>query len=392
MSAKCFPFWEAIPVANGPVFPTFDAGGCPSAAVLREAGTPAGETAYVYDGPSLLYLFGTTQSKRFTTATARKAETLYQNLDSLIKRRGLLCVAFATLTHAENLTCRVESQRRFNSLSTSFFRRVEGMEWIAAVERQLRGAIHYHLAVAFPWDVRTGFDFQAYAKARSAKQIGDREGERRWKAVYVKSATPALRRWWYDLRCAAPKYGFGRCETIPVKSNAEGVARYVGGYVGKELANRDLRDRGLRTVRYSLAERPWASRWSWAAGGQAAWRRGCQVLGAVIGTDDLTEALGKRWAWHWREHVLAFSRWSVPCLVAVEEMLSDHCDLEARIVKASALARAILAHEEKHGTQVELAPSEQGPSDAPEPDDVQYASDSPEGASETDSAPEGGAL
>jgi hypothetical protein len=311
----------------------------------------------------LLYLFGTTatekEKKTATTAIARKSETLYRNLQNMIERRGLNFVGFSTGTFKENLTDRVEAQRRFHSLHTGFFGRVEGLEFITAVERQERGAIHYHLAAAFPWDIRTGFDFQSYAKAQAANHARNRVEERRWKAVYSKSATPALRAWWNDLRKAAKEYGFGRWETIPVKSNAEGIARYVGGYVGKEFALRESRDRGLRTLRYSLDFRPWAARWSYKDGGQATWRKGCSVLGAMMGTDDLSAVLGKRWAYYWRDQISVFSRHYLQCLWVINEKISDNSDASERIVKASRLAEVLLDYERENGRPCEFVRSKE---------------------------------
>jgi hypothetical protein len=225
----------------------------------------------------------------------------------MIERRGLEHVGFVTLTFAENLTDRTEAQRRFNSLATSFFRRVDGLEWIAAVERQGRGAIHYHLVMAFPWDIRTGFDFGACRRAGLLKRSG-LPGWQDLERTYFRSANEALRGWWADLRAAAPRYGFGRCETLPVLTSSEQIARYVGSYVGKEFVSRLSQDKGLRTIRYSLAVRPWAYRWSYLGGGQARWRLGCKLLASMIGTEDFARYLGKRWAWSWRVQIRAFGR------------------------------------------------------------------------------------
>ena len=221
------------------------------------------------------------------------------------------------------------------------------MEWIAAVERQGRGALHYHLAIAFPWDIRTGFDFKACSEANVARKAGNLAEFKRLERVYFASANPDLRAWWRDLRSAAGNYGFGRCETLPVLSNAAGVARYVGSYVGKEFAGREVRDKGLRTIRYSLQERPWASRWSFAQGGQHLWRKGCSVLAALLQTDDLTGALGDRWAWHWRAEIAAFGRHWEDCLRVVAEV-SDNYNFEDRAVRATRLAKCILDHEREH--------------------------------------------
>ena len=182
-------------------------------------------------------------------------------------------------------------------------------------------------------------------QASAAKKAGLVEESKRLEAVYFRSANPALRRWWFDLRQAAAKYGFGRCETLPIRSNAEGVARYVGGYVGKEWAMREPRDKGLRTVRYSLARRPWGYRWAFAAGESKTWRMGCAVLGGLLCCDDFSGALGKRWAWNWRSEISAFGRHWETCLRVVSEM-SDNLTFDDRLARASRLAEAIWRHEQ----------------------------------------------
>jgi hypothetical protein len=122
------------------------------------------------------------------------------------------------------------------------------------------------------------------------------------------NASPDLRAWWKDLGTAARLAGFGRCETFPIISNAEGCARYVGGYVGKEFAMRQYRDKGLRTIRYGLKQRMASIRWSWANDDGRTWRLGCAMFAAVLGLDDLSIQLGKHWAWQYRKVISIFGR------------------------------------------------------------------------------------
>jgi len=135
---------------------------------------------------------------------------LYQNLDALIKRRGIEHIGMTCLTFAENLTDRREAQRRFNGLASHFFRSVPDFEYIFVPERQERGAIHYHIPVALPWNIREGFDFASLAAAIACQCRGDAAGRR---AIEISShwfnACPALRQWWHDLNEACKKYGFG---------------------------------------------------------------------------------------------------------------------------------------------------------------------------------------
>ena len=235
------------------------------------------------------------------SALAKKAECLHLNCKGLIDRRGINFCGFVTLTFAENLTDREEAQRRFNSLATNFLREVPDIEYICAVERQGRGAIHFHLVVAFPWDIRTGFDFKSLSEANLATSAGlpdkRREIER---ASNWFNAPQALRTWWHDLAGAARRYHFGRCETFPLVSNSEAVARYVGAYVGKEFGYRLPEDKGMKTVRYSLLHRVASVRFSWVDGPAKSYRMGCAMLVAFLGRSDFEQLFGKKWNFHLR--------------------------------------------------------------------------------------------
>jgi hypothetical protein len=263
---------------------------------------------------ALLHLFKTSQpesKQAVATHVAKKAETLFQNLSHLIQRRGINCIGFLTMTFVENLTCRREAQRRFNSLATHFFRSITDFEYIAAVERQERGAIHYHCPVALPWDIRTGFDFDTYAEY---VHISKHEG---WEAAQVFArdydwfnACPALRRWWANLRTAAAVYKFGRCETFPIYKSAEACARYVGGYVGKEFAKREPRDKGLRTIRYGVKERIGGVGFGWAEGPGRKWRFGLALFVAFLGLQDepdIARILGVHWQYQFRKTIALFA-------------------------------------------------------------------------------------
>lgn len=255
-----------------------------------------------------------------------------------------------TLTFRENLKSRTEAQRRFHSFATGFLRH-EVTDYIAAVERQSRGAIHYHCAVAFPYDVRSGFDFESARRASAAKRAQDKATYDACCSAYYRSANDALRKWWSELRSAAFRYRFGRCETLPILSNAEGVARYVGSYVATELSARSACDKGLRTVRYSLENRAASIRWTWVDGAGLRWRRGCRVLSAVLGTDDFSSTLGKQWAYGWAKEIAAFGRHWEKCLAFTQARLSDNEDFVGRIGFAGGMYETIVQHENQHPEQ-----------------------------------------
>jgi len=275
--------------------------------------------------PALPCLLLTSQPEvhRNASAVAKKAECLYVNLQGLIRRVGIERVGFVTLTFLERVTDRIEASARFNSLSTHVLR-PQQLEFITVPERQGNGGFHFHCATAFPWDIRTGFNFDACMCANTIKrehyfkgasgQWGwdDPEWERefhRLERIYFESANQHLREWWTYFRPVAKRYGFGRCETLPVISNGAAIARYIGAYVSTATDARTIADKGMRTVRYSLFERTASIKFSWADGNGAKWRRGLQLLGLVFGKDldGLRDALGAKFQYRWRETIFVLA-------------------------------------------------------------------------------------
>ncbi|HZL95419.1 MAG TPA: hypothetical protein VFB99_17315 [Vicinamibacterales bacterium] len=214
------------------------------------------------------------------------------NVAAMVERHGLERVGFLTVTPPDLVTDRVEWQRRWNSFATHYLRE-RFPDWLRVVERMKSGRIHAHCLVAVGFDLRTGFDFEA---------AGRRD---------YRSASAQLRELWSELRVTVPRYGFGRHELLPIKSTSSGMANYVGKYIGKHLDGRSEDDKGWRLVAYGSAARVARTRFSWAQQG-VAWRRGCQRLADMVGASrglqagtlraaGLSYALGKRWAYEWRD-------------------------------------------------------------------------------------------
>lgn len=265
------------------------------------------------------------------SAIAKKAETLYVNLQSLIRRVGEEKVGFVTLTFPDNCADAKEAQARYHSFHTHFLK-PRGLETICVPERQERGAWHYHLATAFPWDIRSGFDFEAYRNWQCAKRDGDKRLEQKWERKWCRSANSALKKWWHDLRVAAPKYGFGRCQTIPIISNAAGLCRYMASYVTTAYANRLPCDKGLRTVRYSLKVRPANLKWSWAEGTGQRHRRGIQILGMIyqLDFDGLNRAFTTKFQHTMRRLIYTFGEHFHDVLPFVVR-ISENADRSSRV-------------------------------------------------------------
>jgi hypothetical protein len=267
------------------------------------------------DSLPCLLLTSQPEVKKNRSAIAKKAECLNVNLEGLIRRVGIERVGFVTLTFSDHVTDRSEASARFNSLATHFLRPLE-LEFITVPERQGNGRFHFHLAAAFPWDIRTGFDFDACKNAAAVKREHYRDGKwdagkfaefKRWERIYFESANQRLRGFWRDLRDVSAGYGFGRCETLPVISNAAAISRYLGAYVTTACDARTIADKGMRTVRYSLTERTASIKFSWADGNGRKWRRGLSLLGGILDLDldGLTAFFGAKFQYEMRRAIFA---------------------------------------------------------------------------------------
>lgn len=224
-----------------------------------------------------------------------------------------------------------EASRRFDNLN----RRILPALFEKAVvvtERHKNGALHFHVVgiIRGRPDIRTGFDFQAFRKAREARDAGavDLASETRYKIA----ASAQIRAIWEDLRGKLPGYHFGRSELTPIEKTGEAVAAYVAKYVEKNICARSADDAGKKLVRYigwsRAAEMPgdavWAQQaadagrscpkriatqlrpndFSWGTKRAAAWRCKSRALAGTVGITDreeMAEAFGPRWAFYFTQ-------------------------------------------------------------------------------------------
>lgn len=223
------------------------------------------------------------------------ALALSWNVANLCKEWGIERVGFLTLTFADHVTDPREAQRRFNSLATNVLRK-RYPAFVAVLERQKSGRIHYHLLVVLPDDIRTGIDFDAIAN-------GD-----------YKTANKPLRLEWAYWRKTAPVFRFGRTELLPIKSDADALGQYVGKYIAKGQAFRTEADKGVRLVRYSGGARMATCKFAELNRYPNEWRaKVCtfvrQMAQAyphrrIASMDDLAFHFGKRWAYQYRDYIL----------------------------------------------------------------------------------------
>jgi len=234
---------------------------------------------------------GSPAASEATPYHCRIAFALWMNTTGFVERFGIEHVGFLTLTFADHVVDPKEAQRRLHSLITHVISK-RYKAWIVVFERMKSGRIHFHLLVALSKDIRSGADFAAF----------ERE--------CYSSANDALRDEWAFWRATSTRYGFGRTELLPVKSNAEGVGRYVGKYIGKHVKQRELRDKGSRMIRYGgNFPRSSSARFQFNSEGARQWRFNLSAWCARNGIRDWSELerkCGKRWGYFFRDQIREF--------------------------------------------------------------------------------------
>lgn len=187
--------------------------------------------------------------KTFVTSNMKKTKfRIHSNVLEMINDEGKETCLFITLTFPDKPTLKTAA-RRFNSANTNALRH-EMVKGYRVLEPHKDLAPHYHLIIATGVDVRQGFDFESYLEAKNLH----------WKSrrailltkKYGKSANPELRRYWNFFR-TFKRFGFGRTEAIPIRSEAEAAAEYVSKYLAN--TERPIEYKGKR-LHYPLKWKP----------------------------------------------------------------------------------------------------------------------------------------
>jgi hypothetical protein len=280
-------------------------------------------------------------AEKLTSVHRKTAFALAENVRAFSDRFGIERLGFLTLTFADHVTDAKEAGRRFNSLATHVLN-VRYEQWIRVIERHKSGRIHFHVLVVIDTDIRTGVDFSGFARA-----------------VYT-SAGAKLRSEWAFWRNTARNYGFGRTELLPVKSTAEGIARYVGKYIAKHIEQREQSDKGVRLVSYSKGARRANSSFTWRTPGADLWRFKlglfCSAMGATSETYNtrFKAWFGSKWVFHLGQVIEEIR---LPVYPTAKHFLCDYpgrevpagsVDIAIRPLKAAhqSIAKAVLTAEQ----------------------------------------------
>ena len=119
-----------------------------------------------------------------------------------------------------------------------------------------------------PYDIRTGVDFTQFALGRYS------------------SAPPYLRAVWRELRIKCKAYGFGRHELLPIKSNADAMAQYIGKYISKHLGSRKDEDKGKKAHCFFFRLDKKQHSFSWFNDNSILWRTNLAILARELGFKD----------------------------------------------------------------------------------------------------------
>jgi hypothetical protein len=223
---------------------------------------------------------------------------------------GIERLGFLTFTFADNVQAIKEAQRRFNSLNTHAMKG-RYSAWVAVVQRHQDGRIHMHIVVVCKKDIRTGFDFAAIKRRDYS------------------SASSYLRAEWAFWRKAAPKYGFGRTELLPVRTDTDRFGTYVARYLAKQYGTR-LEEKGARLVRYSKGWRTVHGPFSWVGDRERKIRADerLEEIFRTLGISGEGDA-ERRWGRGWKRHFVRMlycssdTYFSILCVV---QMWQEICD------------------------------------------------------------------
>jgi len=274
---------------------------------------------------SLLYLNSNNADRNYISKTLfspyhkKQAEVILRNTERYITQIGLEKTGFLTLTFPDNVKCHKEAYRRFGNMRRRFLCRLFGPEWLAVKELQVRGAWHFHILVNCLQDIRTGINWQ---------EIHPSSGKR----PKYKSASPYLRSLWKELREGLPKYNFGRSELLPIKSTAEGCAKYMGKYLSKHNWSKVILDeknkyKGVRLFSSSQGFVTSTPKFSWNTEGGKEWRRKLEKFCDLSGLKDLEQMqliFGQRWANNLKDYIVQVDTLTPPEIKRISKIFKTH--------------------------------------------------------------------
>lgn len=251
----------------------------------------------------------------------RRAFVLEKNVEAAVQRWGIEKTAELSITFEENVTSKEEAERRWHSFSTNVIEPEFGQAIKVAEHQEERGrkngdcgAVHFHVVIQCPVDIRTGYVFSTH-----------RGGKDRGACDWLK----AKRKW---LLKTLPQYGFGKIHHFgPIRKNGIALGKYMAKYLSKGLDNRDAWEKGSRLVSYigfKAGEKACTMQFSWFTEGGWKRRRKVEAFAKLHGIKDIggfKERFGPKWAYKLDVQISAMpdpGRWPV-FHAQVKELLGE---------------------------------------------------------------------
>lgn len=274
-----------------------------------------------------------------TSAARKRLFVLRENLFSFVDGVGADRVAFATVTPRRQITDSKAFSLWFKSMiNGDTFKETFG-DWWRVFEQHKSGAWHPHFLIDTGRDIRTGFNFDAWQAFKDHFSGRNGAERNRGKASSELARSCArdheIRKVWAAMkRIQANSENVGVNMVEPVASTAEAVGRYLAKYLSKSLIIRKvnseeakseyLKDRKGFIYRTEIDEnvpeppkvrlygssrgrntnRTVWSGFAWNSPGRRQWRKNVQEFANALGVDEygkLSDRLGPRWAYHYRE-------------------------------------------------------------------------------------------
>lgn len=247
-----------------------------------------------------------------TSGQKRSLFALRNNLEEHIDSIGVKHCAFVTVTAKGRFKTSKEFQEAvFRVLiSCDTFKRYFG-SWYRVFEPHKSGAWHAHLLAETFDDIWTGVDLD---KLRLAIKTGTKD--RALTARLYREFAPAdhpLREIWRAMRrLSSVSKEIGRIQVEPIRSNAEGVGKYLSKYLQKGVMYRKAWSNGEKTRLWAKskgAARRVSCQFAWNSDRAREWRGKLALVGEHFGVQygEMKERFGPRWAYHFGQGIRALS-------------------------------------------------------------------------------------
>ena len=241
-----------------------------------------------------------------TAAFRRSQHLLNFTIAALLKRFGVTCVLFVTLTFEEHVRSTKAAQKQLNSLLNAVRERYGGYLWV--LEAHASGRIHYHLLIPVGFDCHDGTDLDAWHKdsyPMDGQYFHSADPDRCGICTrdnYLRNSMSAGLRaeddWW---QAAADAHEFGRVQVAPVYGGADAIRKYM---IKQDWRTRPWPFKERKNIQFWRCSRDLSAgntKFSWYTPGarrgreqMAAWARDYYGCGSI---DDLRCLLGTRWGY-----------------------------------------------------------------------------------------------